>query len=345
MDAVPMNKSIARLGLTTLCVALVAATVLIASPANVALADNGSNWSAQYWNNNSLTGNPTITRTEAAVNFNWGSSTPDGTLAAGNWSARWTYTANFAAGSYFFRAGDQGGVRFFIDSTTVIDQFTPNTTFTNYTATVNLPAGSHTLRVDYISTAAPAGILVDWVPPAGTSGNAFPAATAVPTKLKAVVIVSTANVRSDPSTNGAPKMQVYYGDTFTVLSSNSDSSWFLVQFGDTTQGWIFHNLIYIYGGSTNTLPVVQSPVTAVPPPATLANVQAYARIDIVLRDGPSQLNAKKIAGVKVDTPMQVLAVSRNGAWALVSVNGQQGWVFTPYITVTVGDLGFLPVHN
>ena len=345
-----MNKTAARMGLVSLCMALVAVSVFAASPLVTVRADTGSNWSAQYWNNNSLTGNPTITRTENAVNFNWGiSGTPDGTLAPGNFSARWTYTATFPAGSYFFRAGDEGGVRLFIDSTTVIDQFTPNTVFTNYTATVSLTAGSHTLRVDYISTAAPAGILVDWVPPAGTTSTtgASAAATVAVPQLQAVVVAQTANIRTDPSTNNPPKMQVYYGDTFTVLASTADSSWFLVQFGDTSQGWIYHRLIYIYGGSTNTLTIAQQPVTPIPPPATLANVQAIARIDVVLRDGPSQIpsSTKVIAGIKVGTPMQILALSRNGAWVLVSVNGQQGWVFEPYVKVTVGDLGDLPVHN
>ena len=54
----------------------------------------GSNWSAQYYNNTSFSGTP-FTRTDAAINFSFGAGSPDASIPADNFAARWTGTQNF----------------------------------------------------------------------------------------------------------------------------------------------------------------------------------------------------------------------------------------------------------
>src|SRR5215467_3622381 len=71
----------------------------------------GFNWQAFYWNNPTLNGNPTIGRTDPAIQ-------PD------NFSARWTGTFNFAAGTYTFKAGAEDGIRAAVDGAIIIDRFT-----------------------------------------------------------------------------------------------------------------------------------------------------------------------------------------------------------------------------
>ncbi len=341
-----MNKSIIRAILVTLCAAVIAAMAWVVGPARTVGAESGSNWTGQYWNNNSFTGNPVLTRTDAAVNFNWAGGSPDPSLPAGNFSAQWTLVFNFAAGTYQFRAGANGGIQATIDSTVIINQLHTTSSFTTYTAQVNLAAGNHQLTVKYTAEGGLSGALFDWQPLSAvliTPGSTIIAPTVAPT-LRGFVRVDVANVRGDPSTVNPPITQLFYGDIVPILAANNgvNGTWLMVQLPNGQEGWMARVTLYLYNGTTDTLPITQATVT---PQGQLANVQATAFIDVIVRDGPSIRNAKKIGAITQGTTMQVLALSRNHAWALVSVPGLQGWVFDSYIVVTVGDLGDLPVHN
>src|SRR6185295_20384714 len=57
----------------------------------------GSNWSGQYYNNTSFSGTP-LTRIDAAINFNFGAGSPDPSIPADNFAARWTGTQAFHNG-------------------------------------------------------------------------------------------------------------------------------------------------------------------------------------------------------------------------------------------------------
>src|SRR5690606_2207379 len=57
-----------------------------------------NNWRGEYYNNNSLSGSPTLVRDDASVNFNWGAGSPAaGTIVADNFSVRWTRNLNLPA--------------------------------------------------------------------------------------------------------------------------------------------------------------------------------------------------------------------------------------------------------
>src|SRR5579859_6930635 len=138
-----------RAALIVISSMVIAAMLWVISPLTTATADTGSNWTGQYWNNTTFNGNPTLTRTDSAINFNWAGGSPDASLPAGNFSVKWTLTWNFSGGMYTFRAGANGGIRAFIDSTLIINQLHSTSSFTTYTATVNLAAGNHAMEVDY----------------------------------------------------------------------------------------------------------------------------------------------------------------------------------------------------
>ncbi|MBN1565673.1 MAG: hypothetical protein JXA10_17640 [Anaerolineae bacterium] len=55
-------------------------------------------WNAQIFNNSSLTGTPVIIRLDQGINFNWGMGSPGLGIPNDYFSARWTTTANLAAG-------------------------------------------------------------------------------------------------------------------------------------------------------------------------------------------------------------------------------------------------------
>jgi hypothetical protein len=50
---------------------------------------SGYNWQASYWNNTTLSGSPVLVRSEANLNHDWGTGSPDPSVNADRFSARW----------------------------------------------------------------------------------------------------------------------------------------------------------------------------------------------------------------------------------------------------------------
>jgi hypothetical protein len=100
----------------------------------------GSGWAAEYFNNKTLSGQPALTRTDAEINFDWGSGSPGAGVNADSFSARWTRQIDFGSGGVFqFTTVSDDGVRVYVDGTRImnfwVDQ--PPTTHTvNRTMTV-----------------------------------------------------------------------------------------------------------------------------------------------------------------------------------------------------------------
>src|SRR5690349_5899388 len=83
----------------TFLVSLAAIAAVFVSLAPAKAADAA--WTATYWNNVKLNGNPALTRAEASVSYNWGLGSPlAGTVRNDKWSARWTRVVSFEGGKY-----------------------------------------------------------------------------------------------------------------------------------------------------------------------------------------------------------------------------------------------------
>ena len=106
-------------------------------------------WKAEYFTNETLAGLPAVCRDEASVNTDWAFGSPAANIPVDNFSARWTRTQAFTAGSYTFTAGADDGVRLFVDGAKVIDSFIPTGGYFTRTATVGLTAGPHTIVMEY----------------------------------------------------------------------------------------------------------------------------------------------------------------------------------------------------
>lgn len=106
------------------------------------------NWKGEYFNNQSLSGSPVLTRNDANVNFNWGYASPDPVVPADHFSVRWTRTLYADAGTYRFTVTADDGVRVWVDGGPLIDKWfdQPPTT---YTADISLGAGNHTVKMEY----------------------------------------------------------------------------------------------------------------------------------------------------------------------------------------------------
>lgn len=106
-------------------------------------------WKGEYFNNPDLAGAPSVTRNDRAIAFNWGLGWPNPKISADNFSVRWTRTVNLAEGVYRFTVNVDDGARLFVDNVLIIDQWH---TYTGeiYTADVQLGAGYHTVRMEYV---------------------------------------------------------------------------------------------------------------------------------------------------------------------------------------------------
>jgi hypothetical protein len=95
-----------------------------------------------------LSGNPKFSRNSARVDFNWGKKGPGGGVGGTDFSARFTRTRNFDAGTYRFNIIVDDGVRVFVDGVKIIDEWHDSAP-RHYIADRQLSAGKHTLQIDY----------------------------------------------------------------------------------------------------------------------------------------------------------------------------------------------------
>ncbi|HXS96498.1 MAG TPA: PA14 domain-containing protein [Candidatus Limnocylindrales bacterium] len=105
-------------------------------------------FTACYYNNLTLSGSPALTRTDAQINFDWGSYAPDSAVTAGNFSVRWQGYFTFAAGSTTFKALTSDGMRIYIDGNLILDRWRDQAS-TFYTFQQTMTAGSHLVTVEF----------------------------------------------------------------------------------------------------------------------------------------------------------------------------------------------------
>ena len=122
----------------------------------------GAAWRGDYYANRTLSGSPVLTRHDAAIDFDWGTGSPDPKVPADNFSVRWTRTLGFEAGTYRFYASCDDGVRIYVDGRLVVDawqnQKLPNTR----SGDIALGAGQHTIVVEYYEEGGVASAHVWW---------------------------------------------------------------------------------------------------------------------------------------------------------------------------------------
>lgn len=103
-------------------------------------------WAAEYFNNETLSGTPALTRNDSAINFDWQYGSPAAGVSSDNFSARWQGTINVPDGVYRFSMGSDDGSRLWIDDVLVMDYW--DTCCQYWTRTVALSAGAHSVRME-----------------------------------------------------------------------------------------------------------------------------------------------------------------------------------------------------
>ncbi|GHH23521.1 hypothetical protein GCM10018780_73010 [Streptomyces lanatus] len=171
-----------------------AGTLLTATaPASAAVTCTSPVFKRQFFANTAFSGTPKKTDCDSAIDQNWGTNAPATGLPKDNFSVRWTVTRDFGSGGPFtLTAATQDGIRVYLDGSRKIDLWKNVSTTARKTVDVTVPAGKHTLRVDY----------VNWTGTANVSLAYTPRTSATVDKVKPLTPTGT-KVTYDPATGKA----------------------------------------------------------------------------------------------------------------------------------------------
>jgi hypothetical protein len=166
-------------------------------------------WRAEYWFDAGMSSRLSLVRNEAAVDFDWGSSSPASILPVDNFSARWTRTVTFEPATYRLNALADDGIRIYLDGQLLIDEWHDSSGAQVYSAVRDL-SGAHSFLIAYYEHGGTAKVRVWWERVVGTATTTLPAsstatatATATPTHTSTVTATS-APASDTPTATSAP---------------------------------------------------------------------------------------------------------------------------------------------
>lgn len=171
--------------------------LFILMTSSIAAAAPNQTWHATYWNNTELAGSPVLVRDEPFLFYRWNRGSPaPGIVNRDEFSARWTRTINFSAGTWEFKAAVDDGVRVFIDGELLIDGWRLSSFNTLSNATY-LTAGEHEIVVEYFEQGGEAVMQLTWDKLLDAEQPNAPAPTSPPVGAWQGVYFSNTNLRGN----------------------------------------------------------------------------------------------------------------------------------------------------
>jgi len=120
-------------------------------------------WQASYWNNMTLSGSPVLQRSEANLDYDWGTGSPGPGVNTNHFSARWTRYIDEEPGTYRFTATSDDGIRVWVDSALIINEWYDHPPKT-VSVEKSLSAGHHLVKVEFYENTVAAVARVSWAP-------------------------------------------------------------------------------------------------------------------------------------------------------------------------------------
>jgi VCBS repeat-containing protein len=105
-------------------------------------------WKGEYWFTVDLDSDWALIRNDQEINFNWGDGSPAVGIPSDDFSVSWSRNLEFESGKYRFYVRSDDGIRVYLDSNRIVDEWHLSGGTEVYTADRTL-AGSHSLRVEY----------------------------------------------------------------------------------------------------------------------------------------------------------------------------------------------------
>ncbi|MEU8753481.1 PA14 domain-containing protein [Streptomyces chartreusis] len=171
-----------------------AGTLLSTAPASAAVSCASPVFKRQFFANTSFSGTPKRTDCDTAIDQNWGTNAPASGLPKDNFTVRWTVTRDFGSGGPFtFAASTQDGIRVYLDGSRKVDLWKNVSTTAKKTVDLTVPAGSHTLRIDYVNWTGAANVKFTYTP--RTSATVDKVRPLSPTGAKATYDTTTGKAK------------------------------------------------------------------------------------------------------------------------------------------------------
>lgn len=149
-----------------------------AATVSIIVATPGNGLKGEYFDNADFT-NLKLTRTDAQVNFDWGTGSPDASIGADTFSVRWSGRLLVPeSGAYLFSTLNSDGARLYINSVLIIDDFTDQNTGWQDSAWIQLTAGQMVdIQLEYYENTGSAVAKLKWTGPSFAGANGVPITT------------------------------------------------------------------------------------------------------------------------------------------------------------------------
>jgi hypothetical protein len=139
--------------------------IIADSDNNCIEAVSGDQWQGQYFNNMNLSGQPVMVRNDGAgfLDFDWGTGSPVSNCGVGvdHFSVHWSRDIEVNAGTYRFTVTSDDGFRLYIDNVLWLERWLDQGP-TTYSVDVSLPAGNHTVGLEYYENEGGAMVRLSW---------------------------------------------------------------------------------------------------------------------------------------------------------------------------------------
>ncbi|MFZ0544481.1 MAG: PA14 domain-containing protein, partial [Candidatus Promineifilaceae bacterium] len=179
-------------------------------------------WLGEYYNNDSLSGSPALTRTDSTINFYWGSGAPATGLNPDRFSVRWTQSPVFTAGNYRFTATADDGVRLWVNGHLLIDEWREQSAHA-FSGEIYLPAGAVPIKMEYCELYGLAEARLS-VTPLGSSGSGGSGTGGIGGTAGTIVDDNSAGFVKGGSPTGWTIQSEGYGGSLT-WTRNNDQAW------------------------------------------------------------------------------------------------------------------------
>ncbi|MFT5129344.1 MAG: hypothetical protein ACI8W8_002966, partial [Rhodothermales bacterium] len=149
-------------------------------------------------------GKPFFVKVDKQVKFAKSRSAFNGSKLVDNFLVRWTGSVHAeSAGNYGFSIESDDGSRLYIDDKLVVDNWGLHA-MEKKSATVELTAGAHTIRVHFWEASSDAGCILRWTPP-GKSETAVPASALSHSSEEAKIAWDEKKWKAEKAGGAAPK--------------------------------------------------------------------------------------------------------------------------------------------
>ncbi len=298
--------------------------LLLTGLALPAIAQTGS-WTAEYYDNVALAGNPVVVRSEIRPRGSWGEGSPHRGIPADFFAARWTTRVWLEEDTYQLSAQADDGIRVLVDDVAVIDEWRA-TGGDLFQLNLPLETGEHKVVVEYLEQEGPAQVIFNMdpllTPPPGDSPRAR-------------ITARFLNMRNDSGVHGDVVKLVTMNQVLPVVGRNGLGTWLELEFGDL-RAWV--NASYVEAENLDNLQI--SDGSPVPVSEVSAGVTTSA---LNLRDLPD-LTGRILLRIREGEHYPVLGRSLDGDWLWLNVNGVNGWAHKDWLDVQPG-LETVPVLN